>query len=266
MMKKYLLIPLTLLLLAANCKRSNNESLVNKLLFPVENDVKLGQQLKEEIAADPSQYPILNAQQYPKAYEILEGMKKEILASSDVRYRDEFAWELRIIHDDKTLNAFAAPGGYIYVYTGLIKYLDSSHQLAGVLGHEIAHADRRHSINQLKKQYGTQMLLEIALGQNSGKVKQILGSLLSLKFSRSDEAEADDYSVKYLCGTKYRADGAAGFFEKIQSEGGGGTPEFLSTHPSPENRVRDIKAKYTEMSCDGNTTTGQYQLLLNSIP
>lgn len=259
-----LMVPFVLM--AANCKRGNDESLVNKLLFPVENDVKLGQQLKEEIASDPGQYPVLSQEQYPKAYEILEGMKKDILASPEVKYRDEFAWELRIINDDETLNAFAAPGGYIYVYTGLIKYLDSSHELAGVLGHEIAHADRRHSVNQLKKKYGTQLLLEIALGQKSDKVKQILGGLLTLKFSRTDEADADDYSVKYLCGTKYRADGAAGFFEKIQANGGGGTPEFLSTHPSPENRVRDIKAKYTEMSCQGNTTTGEYQLLLNSLP
>ena len=67
--------------------------------------------------------------------------------------------DLRIIHDDSTLNAFCTPGGYIYIYTGILKFLDSEDEFAGVLGHEIAHADLRHSTRQMTKQYGVQILL-----------------------------------------------------------------------------------------------------------
>lgn len=265
-MRKIFIFILPILLGAATCQKNSNESIVNQLLFPVEQDIELGKQLKAEIEANPSQYPILSESQYPEAYAILNGMKNDILQSSSVQYKELFPWELKIIRDDKTLNAFAAPGGYIYVYTGLIKYLDTEHELAGVVGHEIAHADQRHSINQLKKQYGTQILLQIALGEKGQMVSQLLGNLLALKFSRSDETEADMYSVKYLCSTKYKADGAAGFFRKIQQEGGASQPEFLSTHPSPANRVSEIEQKYRSLSCTGSTTTGTYQKLKNSLP
>ena len=71
----------------------------------------------------------------------------------------------RLIDDDKTLNAFCTPGGFIYVYTGLIKFLDSEDQLAGVMGHEIAHAALRHSTRQMTKVYGVQTLLQVATGR-----------------------------------------------------------------------------------------------------
>jgi len=70
------------------------------------------------------------------------------------KHKDDFAWQVKIIDDPETLNAFATPGGYIYVYTGLIKFLDTEDQLAGVMGHEIAHADLRHSTRQMTSSYG----------------------------------------------------------------------------------------------------------------
>ncbi|MCH2046420.1 MAG: M48 family metalloprotease, partial [Saprospiraceae bacterium] len=85
-------------------------------------------------------------------------------------------------------------------------------------------------------------------------------------FSRSDEAHADEFSVRYLCPTHYKADGAAGFFEKIEAEGGSSVPEFLSTHPSPDSRVQNIKNWKIELGCKGATTTGDYNKLLNSLP
>ena len=91
---------------------------------------------------------------YPDAYAHLDALRDDILASGEVAYADEFDWETHFIQDDEVLNAFAAPGGYIYVYTGLMRYLEEEDQLAGVLGHEIAHAANRHSTEQLTKQYG----------------------------------------------------------------------------------------------------------------
>ena len=168
-------------------------------------------------------------------------------------YRDEFAWEVKIIKDDETLNAFCTPGGHIYVYTGLIKFLDSEDQLLGVMGHEIAHAAMRHSTRQLTKIYGIQILASIVTGKSDpGLVEQIALGLASLKFSRSHETEADSYSVEYLCGTTYNAAGAAGFFKKL--EGQSQPPEFLSTHPNPGNRVENMEKQKQEKGCKGNLT------------
>lgn len=234
--------------------------------FTPEDDIELGKQVKQEIESNPQEYPILAEQSHPDAYNYLRNMTKKILNSGKVKYRNEFAWEVKIIRDDNTLNAFATPGGYIYVYTGLIKYLDTEDQLAGVLGHEIAHADQRHSTQQMTQIYGIAALTSIITGKSDpGTIEQIALGLLSLRFSRGHESEADDYSVVYLCGTEYNAAGAAGFFEKI--EGQSRTPEFLSTHPDPGDRVSEIHAKANELRCKGTATNkNDYQRFKQMLP
>ncbi|GAA4837145.1 M48 family metalloprotease [Algivirga pacifica] len=219
--------------------------------FPVSKDIELGAQVANEIASNPDQYPILDENTHPEAYTYLRNMLNEVLASDDIKYRDKFAYDqIKIIHDDEILNAFATPGGYIYVYTGLIKYLNTEDHLVGVLGHEIAHAERRHSIQNLQTQMGLQVLLDIVLGENQNAITDVLTNLTALTFSRTMEAEADEYSVQYLADGKYQCNGAAGFFEKIVNEGGQEPPEFLSTHPSSSSRVEDINKLADELGCD----------------
>lgn len=217
-------------------------------LFSIEDDKALGAQLEAEIASSPQQYPILDRNQYASAYGYLDRMRDEILASGKVVHAKNFDWNLYIIHDDETLNAFCAPGGYIYVYTGLIKYLDNASSLAGVMGHEMAHADERHSVNQMSKMYGVEILTQVALGENQSQTVEISKALVGLKFSRSDETEADTRSVQYLCHTKYQNDGTGNFFEKMAAAGGEQPPEFMSTHPSHDNRIENINTKAAEQT------------------
>lgn len=248
------------------CSKNSDDSTVN--LFSINDDIAFGRQTDSVILANPSEFPILSPSQYPASYQYIQKIRDKILASGKVFYKDKFDWEVKIINDDATLNAFCTPGGYIYVYTGLIKFLSTEDELAGVLGHEMAHADRRHSTDQLTRQYGITVLLEILLGQNQGALSEIATGLINLKFSRTQESEADEYSVIYLCPTDYNAAGAAGFFEKLQSlSQGGETPEFLSTHPSPENRVQSIHNKKGALSCSGSATySSEYQAFKSTLP
>lgn len=233
-------------------------------IFSIEDDIELGQQLRDEIAADPETYPVLDPNEYADAYAHLNEIRDTILATGEVTYADDFEWELYIIHDDETLNAFCAPGGYIYVYTGLIKFLEYEDELAGVMGHEIAHADLRHSTDQLTKAYGVGVLIELLLGEDPGLLADVASSLLSLSFSRTDETEADQASVDYLCATDYSADGTAGFFEKLD---GFELPEFLSTHPSSDTRVDDITEYALDQLCEvGNNPSADYQALIDALP
>lgn len=266
MLKKHL--PLLLLPLAIACSAPGGGY---NPFFTIEDDKLLGQQLEGQIASDPQNYPILDKAQYPQAYAYLEAMRDEILASGEVHHAQNFEWKLYIIHDDNTLNAFAAPGGYMYIYTGLFKYLPDASSLAGVVGHEMAHADERHSVNQMSKMVGFEVLCQIATGTDAEDLVAITAQLSSLKFSRSDEKEADSRSVHYLCKTSFQEDGAANFFEMMLQDGGEQPPEFLSTHPSHENRVADINKLADEMTgCSPKKTPQQdvdgYKAFLASLP
>ncbi|MCC5921092.1 MAG: M48 family metallopeptidase [Cyclobacteriaceae bacterium] len=231
------------------------------ILVSLNDDKELGASFHEQILADSDQFPVLAREGNEAAYEYLEQMTDRLLLAEAVRYRTEFDWVLTIIDDD-VLNAFVTPGGYIYVYTGLIKFLDTADQLAGVMGHEIAHADRRHTSQNLQREYTVSVLLSLLLGQNTNILTEIVVGLArgasNLSYSREFEREADDYSVRYLKDTKYACDGTAGFFIKLEEQSSGGSiPEFLSTHPLPGNRVRDIQDLASTLSCDITPVSGK---------
>lgn len=252
------------LFIATNsCNKNPDDNSLN--IFSVDDDINLGKQVKAEIAANPSEYPIISEASKPAAYQYLRNIVSKILNTKDsegkyrVYYREKFAWEVYIINRDDVVNAFCVPGGYMYVYTGLIKYLESEDELAGVMGHEMAHADRRHTTDQLTKQYGIQLLLQIALGNNNNVLTDIAANMLLLKYGRDAETEADEYAVKYLCPTDWKADGFKHFFQKLEADGGGGGSDFFSTHPSPDKRVENITNEKAKGSCSGaNTYSSEY--------
>lgn len=260
-----------LTLLFSGCAKDKNGE---RLIFSVEDDIALGNQVaaqtdstyraKGQLLEVNDSRPNVQA-----AYSQLNSIVGKILNSDKISYKNEFGYEVKIIKDDATLNAFATPGGHIYVYTGLIKKLDNEDQLAGVLGHEIAHADRRHTSKQLERQYGLSVLLSILLGENKSQLAEIGAGLATLKFSRDAETEADFYSVEYLADTEYTCDGAADFFKKMEAEGqSNGTPVFLSTHPADAERIKAISDKATADNCVKSVSSGsssRYQTLKNNL-
>ncbi len=266
-MRRYFLIGL-LLLLSPDCKKKETNPGPGFNLFSEDDDLALGEKVAAEIESDPTKYPILDSAQYFQAYQHLYRLRDTILRTGKIKYATKFSWRLRIIRDDSTLNAFCAPGGYIYVYTGIIKYLRTEAQLIGVLGHEMAHADRRHTTQILTQAYGVQTLLQLITGQEDpGLLAQIASNLLLLSFSRDHERDADAHSVIYLCPTSYRADGAADFFEYIQRQGGLRPPAFLSTHPDPGERVQNIRQRKQEMGCPGTQDyEPRYAQIVASLP
>lgn len=264
MVRKALVMPFALVLLFS-C--SKDDKSIN--LFTVDQDIELGQQMKQEIASKPDEYPLLDRTQYSAAYQHIERIRDNILASGKLKYKDRFAWEVYIIKNDSVLNAFACPGGYMYFYTGIIKFLDNEAQLAGVMAHEMAHADRRHSTDQLTKVYGIQILLGILLGNNPTQLEQLVAGLASglstLAFSRQHEYEADEYAVKYLYATDYHAPALGDFFIKMGNAPR--PPAFLSTHPDPGNRVDAINKVWQSLGGkSGELFPSRYQDFKNTLP
>jgi len=240
-------------------------------LFGVQKDLDLGKQTEIEILSSPAEFPILDSASHASAYKFLYDMRDEILRSKQLTYESEFVWKLKIIHDDSTLNAFCTPGGYIFVYTGLIKYLDTEDELAGVLGHEMAHADKRHSTEAMTKQYPL-LITTGVLGLDKNQLANLVTSLIQLSYSRDNEAEADAYSVVYLSKTKYKCSGGAGFFQKLINDGMdpcGSNPlaKYTSTHPCPDNRVEKFTSIANCYECTNREVgSSAYLTFKNSIP
>jgi beta-barrel assembly-enhancing protease len=250
------------------CGRSLN---IN--IFPDSKDIQLGKQIDEEIRKSPKEYPLL--QNHPEVKTYVEEIGRSILNSSEVKKRGTYAYKFEIIHDDSMVNAFCTPGGYIYVYTGLLRFVDNEATLAGVLGHEIAHAERRHATRRMTSAFGIQILLAIVLGESPKQSAQIASNLFAglgvLANSRSDEIEADTYSMRYLQSTEYFPGGIRYFFEKLSSgKKGGAFDRLLSTHPLPEDRVNNVESLLRQMGdpapADGNLFETRYQEFRKRLP
>ena len=159
----------------------------------------------------------------------------------------KWAWETHVIQDDQ-LNAWAMPGGKMVVYSGLVEKLKlTDDELAAIMGHEIAHSLREHARERVSREMATQLGLSVAgavLGV--GELGTQLGGALAqvtftLPHSRAQEIEADRLGVELAARAGYEPHAAVSVWQKMLQAGGSGGPQFLSTHPSPENRLADLK-------------------------
>jgi beta-barrel assembly-enhancing protease len=216
-------------------------------IFSQQDEVQLGLEVDQEIRNNPQEYPIYTGDPSVKNY-INQRIFQHILASSKIQSKNVYNYRFEIIDQPDVLNAFALPGGSIYLYTGLLKYLDSEAALAGVIGHEIAHADRRHATQRMTAYYGVSFLLSLLLGNNPSQVAEIAANLFVgvafLANSRSDENESDEYSYEYMKDTRYYPGGVKFFFEKLRDDGlissqSSSIATFLSTHPDPIDRISE---------------------------
>jgi beta-barrel assembly-enhancing protease len=241
--------------------------------FTVEQDIEFGEEFHQQLLADTINYPLINPSDAPLAYQHLERIRNALLTSPNLKYATKFSWDVYLIDNDSVLNAFCVPGGKMYFYTGIIKYLDNEAQFAGVMAHEMAHADKRHSTKIMTKQYGFSLLLSALLGDDPNMLAEIAADLAqglgTLYFSRDNEYEADEFAVKYTNDASgdndYYPKGIADFFIKMGTQST--SLEFLSTHPDPGNRVEAIHTVWVGLgSPTGETYETRYLSFKNSLP
>ncbi len=180
-------------------------------VFPVSKDVELGYQVATSLD-EQNKKQLMDSQSNVAIYKYIYSVRDSILKNNQLTHSKDFPWRIRIIQNDSILNAFCTPGGYIYFYTGILKFLESEDQLAGVMGHEMAHAEKRHSTDAMTRQYGVGILLDLVFGQGKGQLARIASNVAELSYGRDAEKESDEYSVRWLYNTSYYAAGASGFF------------------------------------------------------
>lgn len=217
-----------------------------------EQEVKIGQQADKQIQQQYGVYDYENVQQY------VEEVGQQVLETSHMRGEDveqqyrETEFFFRVL-DSPVINAFALPGGYVYVTRGLMGHLNNEAQLAVVLGHEIGHVAARHSSQRAFEQQMGQLALiggavagQELLGIPGGNILNLGGQaaqFLFLKYSRDDERESDQLGVEYAAKQNYVASEGADFFttlKRISEQSGQGLPNWASTHPDPASREETI--------------------------
>ncbi|MCL4139976.1 UNVERIFIED_CONTAM: hypothetical protein GTU68_045640 [Idotea baltica] len=167
------------------------------------------------------------------------------LVNNSIAKETPYRYDFHLLRDPQTINAFALPGGQIFITYALYSQLQNEDQLAGVLGHEIGHVVGRHSAERIAKQGLTQGIISGVLvggGDGTGQMAAMIGNVINMKYGRGDELESDELGVKFMLDAGYQPEEMMGVMEILKAAAGPNrTPEMQSTHPDPENRIEKIK-------------------------
>ena len=184
--------------------------------------------------------------QNPQYQQLVKQVGAKVVNNSDAK-KTNYPFQFYVLADNRTVNAFALPGGPIFITEALLTRLQSEDQLAGVLGHEVGHVIARHSAEQMSKQELSQGIAGaagVAAGDaNSVYYAQVVANMVNMKYGRDDELESDDLGVRFMIQAGYNPEALIGVMDILEEASGGSqVPEFQSTHPSPSNRREKIKA------------------------
>jgi predicted Zn-dependent protease len=179
------------------------------------------------------------------------------IVSSTAAGRTPYRFQFHLLGDSQVVNAFALPGGQVFITEALFRKLNSEDEIAGVLGHEIGHVVGRHSSEQIAKSTLFDGLTNAAIialnngqggGYDAARLAQMANQLVNLHYSRDDENEADMLGVHFLAEAGYDPEAMIRVMQVLQKLASGGSqPEIMSTHPDPGNRIQHIRAEIDKM-------------------
>ncbi len=258
--------------LASGCshtQRAQAETAVAKALISDEQEKQLGLQVKQEL----EQKQKVKYLDDPQVVGFVKGMTDRILPLAE-KDRPGEKWDVKVIADPKTVNAFATPGGYLYVYSGLLLAAGDEAELAGVLSHEAGHVVARHSARQMVDAFGLQAVAGLALGKDPSMLSQVVagagGKGLMLANSREDETEADEYGARYTSTAGYDPKGLITFFDKLRKMEGAspGFAKFLSDHPATPDRIAHLEKYIADkhLSGSGGRDPGPLAAVKQKVP
>lgn len=209
-------------------------------------EIALGVQARDEMGAKHGGlYPDATLQAY------IDQVGGRVVQQSEAA-KAPYRFEFHLLRDPRTINAFALPGGQVFITAALLSRLNSEAQLAGVLGHEVGHVVGRHGAEHLaKQQLGAALVNAVGVaasdnpdsGRQAAILAQAVNQLVSLRYGREDELESDRLGFRFMTEAGYNPQGIVELMKILGSaRQGGGSPEFLSTHPDPGNRVQQLQS------------------------
>ena len=250
--RSYTLVAVALLaMLSTSCGSGSNFNLIS-----MEEEWQLGNQLAQQIATQ------VRFNQDPQVNAYIRNMGQRIVAQTPMANQ---TWDFHVV-EDPAINAFAIPGGHLYVNTGLINAAENASELASVIGHEASHVVARHTTEQISRQYGLSVLATMVLGQNASSLAQLAAQIVAggamARFSREDEAEADKLGQQFMTAAGYDPHGMPAMFRVLlaqQKTSPGRVEQFFATHPTTESRVRDAEQRAAQLAPHGQGITDEPQ-------
>ena len=220
------------------------------ITISVADEIAIGLQSVPEMAQRHGGFDASEADQA-----LVDQVGQRIVRQSDAAQTD-YRYEFHLLADPNTVNAFALPGGQIFITRALYTRLADIDQLAGVLGHEVGHVVARHSAERISQQRLAQGLSGAAViaaagegrGQGTAAMAAVVANLVTMSYGRDQELESDDLGVRFMVQAGYEPEALIGVMDVLEGASGGSRqPEFMSTHPSPDNRrqrIREAIARY----------------------
>jgi predicted Zn-dependent protease len=249
--------------------------LTSKSVNPVTGEVQhVSLTPQQEIALGVQSAPQMAAQfggevSDPSLRQYVQKVGASIVQRSDASH-SPYQFQFHVLADPKTLNAFALPGGQIFITWGLLSKLSNEGQLAGVLGHEVFHVVGRHLAEQMAKTGLTQSLVgaitvasadpnDPGRTMQNAAIAQAVAQMVNLRYGREDELESDRQGVQYMRQGGYDPQGMVQMMEILERAGGSRQPEFFSSHPSPEHRLAILQKLAAEQPPGGTLNEAQFQ-------
>lgn len=253
-------------LLAVSCAVTGPGGQKSLILVSTDQEISIGAQMDQQVRGSEKILADTAWQNY------LNTMGQQIVAKTE---RKDLPFHFTVIESDQ-VNAFATPGGYVYCYTGLIRSCDKEAELAAVLAHEISHVVARHGVKRLQTVMGAEIVLSLALGGKSAATQNLAATALGIVlqgYSRTQEADADNFGVTYMTRSGWDPNGAVLMFEKLAELGGNQSTsifeQLASDHPDTQDRIAKTKAGIAAMNPlpkGLNLDSSRFQQLKKRLP
>lgn len=254
----------------SSCRPDPKDDIVvgqSKEEFDDSDQIMIGDAISEIINESSNEFNVLAEADYQEVYMHLNTLMDQVANTVYVQKRDDFDWKISILKNDDEINAFILPGGHMYIYSGLLKFLEGEHELVGMMAHEMAYVDSDNLMNQLKNEFGSKNLSKVISDdpESHAIISDIADAMGQMVFSETAVEEADQFCTDIICGFEWDGEGLLSLVKR-----GGSDPiktiKWLESRPVTNDRIDNLtNIIYNRVETCGTTDLTYYQRYLDNV-
>ena len=266
----FILFSFLIIGLISSCRPDSKDDIVvgqSKEEFDETDQVMIGNAISEIISESSNGFNVLTEEDYQEVYIHLNTLIDQIANTASVQRRTEFDWKVFILENDEEVNAFIIPGGHLYIYSGLLKFLQGEHELVGMMAHEMAYVDSDKLMNKLKSEFGSKKLSKVISDDSESGVilLDIVEALDEIVFDEEAVMDADQFCMDIICDFEWDGEGLLSLIER-----GGTDPlktiKWLHSKPVTDNRIDNLTNILNDrVGTCGSPDSTYYQRYLDKV-